>query len=161
MWLHRSSVFMKRKSHEYRMYRPSKIGVVLLGAIYFFFARGQSAADETVRPDGITPEMVDSLKAIPGNLGALPAVPVPPQNAQTPAKIELGKRLFFDARLSLDRSTSCAACHNPEKGFADGLPRSKGFNGATLPRNSPTVLNAAYNTVQFWDGRDATLDEQC
>ena len=77
------------------------------------------------------------------------------------AKIELGKKLFFDTRLSLDRASSCATCHSPEKAFADGLPRAKGFQGVTLPRNSPTVLNAAYNTAQFWDGRATTLDEQC
>ncbi|MGC2695615.1 MAG: cytochrome-c peroxidase [Candidatus Angelobacter sp.] len=82
-------------------------------------------------------------------------------NPQTSEKIELGKELFFDTRLSLDRASSCSTCHSPTKAFADGLPRAKGFQGAQLPRNSPTVLNAAYNTAQFWDGRAATLDEQC
>ncbi|HLJ27503.1 MAG TPA: cytochrome c peroxidase [Candidatus Angelobacter sp.] len=152
---------MKRKHCKDKIHRPVNVAAVLLAALYFFLIRGQVAANEPERPDAITPEMVDSMKVLPGNLGALPSVPIPVENPQTEAKIELGKRLFFDVRLSLDDSTSCATCHDPEKGFADGLPRSKGFNGAILPRNSPTVLNAAYNTAQFWDGRVATLDEQC
>jgi cytochrome c peroxidase len=105
--------------------------------------------------------MLDTLKTLPGGLAALPAVPIPADNPQSAAKIELGKKLFFDTRLSLDRASSCATCHSPEKAFADSLPRAKGFKGALLPRNSPTVLNAAYNSAQFWDGRAATLDEQC
>ncbi|HLJ85338.1 MAG TPA: cytochrome c peroxidase [Candidatus Angelobacter sp.] len=118
-------------------------------------------AYEAQEPPGITPEMLDSLKALPGGLAALPAVPIPDQNPQNAAKIELGRKLFFDTRLSLDRKSSCATCHQPEKAFTDALPRSRGFQGAILDRNSPTILNAAFNTAQFWDGRAKTLDEQC
>lgn len=141
------------------IYRSSV--AVTLSAALFFGVRGFSVDDPRPSPPSITPQMLDSLKTLPGGLAALSAVPVPSDNPQTPAKIELGKRLFFDTRLSLDRASSCATCHAPEKAFADGLPRAKGFQGATLPRNSPTVLNAAYNAAQFWDGRAATLDEQC
>ncbi|HEV7550724.1 MAG TPA: cytochrome c peroxidase [Candidatus Angelobacter sp.] len=134
---------------------------VALGAFLLFGLRGFSVDDNRPQPPAITPQMMDAMKVLPGGLAALPAVTIPADNPQTPAKIELGKKLFFDTRLSLDRSSSCATCHSPEKAFADGLPRARGFQGATLSRNSPTVLNAAYNSAQFWDGRAATLDEQC
>jgi cytochrome c peroxidase len=139
-----------------------KTGIAIAaGSVLFFSVRGFSVDEPRPLPPAITPAMLDSMRALPGGLSALPVVPIPPDNPQTPAKIELGKKLFFDTRLSLDRASSCASCHSAEKAFADGLPRAKGFQGVTLPRNSPTVLNAAYNTAQFWDGRAATLDEQC
>jgi cytochrome c peroxidase len=78
----------------------------------------------------------------------------------TEAKVALGQKLYFDARLSLDDSVSCATCHDPNKGFADGLPTSKGVGGRTGQRNAPTVLNAAYFEQQFWDGRAPTLEDQ-
>ncbi len=148
---------MTRKETGYRFY----FAVITLGAVVFFTSLAFTADEGRMQPPAITPAMIDSMNVLPGGLAALPAVPVPPENPQTQAKIELGKKLFFDTRLSLDRASSCATCHAPEKAFTDGLPRSKGFQGALLPRNSPTVLNAAYNTAQFWDGRAATLDEQC
>jgi cytochrome c peroxidase len=142
------------------VFKAVALGVVL-GATLFFAGRSLSADESRPQPPGITPTMIDSLKSLPGGLAALPAVPVPDSNPQTQAKVELGEKLFFDTRLSLDRASSCGTCHSPQKAFADGLPRARGFQGALLPRNSPTVLNAAYNTAQFWDGRAATLDEQC
>lgn len=105
-------------------------------------------------------DTLDQMKKLPGDLGPLPAVPIPADNPQTPAKVELGKMLFFDKRLSLDKSMSCATCHDPSKGFSDGLPRSIGFGGKELGRHSPTAINVAYNTAQFWDGRAATMEEQ-
>jgi cytochrome c peroxidase len=105
--------------------------------------------------------MLDGMKNLPGGLQVLPDVPIPADNPQTPAKIALGRKLFFETRLSGDGTISCATCHAPDKGFSDGLAKARGFNGKTLRRNSPTVLNAAFNTVQFWDGRAQTLEEQC
>ncbi|HWW94200.1 MAG TPA: cytochrome-c peroxidase, partial [Vicinamibacteria bacterium] len=72
----------------------------------------------------------------------------------------MGRKLFFDARLSRDRIQSCASCHDPEKGFSDGRPRALGFEGRELARRSPSVLNAAYNHHQFWDGRASSLEQQ-
>jgi cytochrome c peroxidase len=138
-----------------------KTSLVVLGIFVFFSVKGFSSPDDSRPVPTITPEMVDSMKTLPGGLGVLPQVPVPADNPLSHAKIELGKRLFFDTRLSLDRSTSCASCHSPEKAFTDGRSRAKGFKGTVGPRNSPTVLNAAYNKFQFWDGRAASLDEQC
>jgi cytochrome c peroxidase len=142
-----------------------KIGYPIKAAVIGFCIAAifalKSFSDEMRPVPVLTPEMVDSMKVLPGGLTALPQVPVPAENPQTQAKIELGKRLFFDTRMSLDQKSSCATCHSPDKAFTDGLVRSRGFGGKTLRRNSPTVLNAAYNNAQFWDGRAATLDEQC
>jgi cytochrome c peroxidase len=100
------------------------------------------------------------MAKLQGDIGPLPAVPVPADNSQTQDKIELGKMLFFDPRLSGDNKISCSTCHDPSKGFADGKARAIGFGGKELGRHSPTVLNAAYNTAQFWDGRSPSLEDQ-
>ncbi len=84
----------------------------------------------------------------------------PPDNPQTPAKVALGKELFFDKRLSEDNTQSCASCHKPEKGFTDQQPTSDGIHHQFGQRNAPTVLNAAFNVLQFWDGREPTLEDQ-
>jgi cytochrome c peroxidase len=90
----------------------------------------------------------------------LPPLAVPADNPVTAEKVALGKRLFFDKDLSLDRSLSCASCHDPAKGWSNGLPVAAGVNGATGNRNVPTILNAALNRVQFWDGRAFSLEAQ-
>lgn len=75
-------------------------------------------------------------------------------------KIELGLRLFSDPRLSADDSVSCAHCHNLSTAGTDGLPLSSGIGGKQGLRNSPTIFNAALNSLQFWDGRATSLEEQ-
>ena len=85
---------------------------------------------------------------------------IPPDNPQTPEKIALGEKLFFDGRLSADGSVACASCHNPDLAFTDRKPTSVGIHSRVGQRNAPTVLNALYNKTQFWDGRAATLEEQ-
>ena len=85
---------------------------------------------------------------------------IPPDNPQTPAKVALGKALFFDDRLSADGKISCDHCHGPAKGFTDQLPTSMGINNQFGQRNAPTVLNALFNVTQFWDGRSPTLEAQ-
>ncbi len=85
---------------------------------------------------------------------------IPPDNPQTPQKIALGEKLFFDGRLSADGTVACATCHDPARAFTDGRPVSIGIHGRTSQRNSPTILNALYNKTQFWDGRVTTLEEQ-
>ena len=87
-------------------------------------------------------------------------VPAPKDNPTTPAKVTLGKMLFFDPRLSGDNKMSCASCHLPEKGFGDGLARSPGANGEPLERNTQTCLNVGFFKNFFWDGRAASLEEQ-
>lgn len=96
----------------------------------------------------------------PVRLGNLPPVPVPLDNPQTSAKIELGKKLYFDARLSADNTVSCATCHNPALGWSDDGPTSSGIRKQLGGRRSPPVANAAYLPLQFWDGRAPSLEEQ-
>ena len=90
----------------------------------------------------------------------LPHLHIPKSNPQTKAKIELGQMLFFDPRFSADNTISCATCHDPDKAFTDQLPVSVGIGGKKGTRNAPTVINAAYFSSQFWDGRVPTLAEQ-
>jgi len=92
--------------------------------------------------------------------GLLPEVPVPADNPQTDAKIRLGAQLYFDGRLSSDGSISCANCHRPDKGWADTERVSEGVAHQKGARNSPTIIDAAYNIPQFWDGRALFLEKQ-
>jgi len=101
--------------------------------------------------------MLGTARAAP--LG-LPPVPVPADNPQSPEKIALGKRLFEDKRFSADGKVSCATCHDAKKAFTDRLPVSKGFRNLTGTRNAPTVLNSAYLSTLFWDGRVPDLESQ-
>lgn len=104
-----------------------------------------------------------SMVKTPYTWRALPATaPYPNDNPPTPEKIRLGKKLFFDQRLSADGTLSCASCHelSERKGGGDGLPASVGINNQQGTRNAPTVLNAAFQKVLFWDGRAASLEDQ-
>jgi len=85
---------------------------------------------------------------------------VPPDNPITPEKVELGRKLYFDKRLSVDNTVSCATCHDPKFAFTDGKKVSEGVKGQKGARNAPTVLNAMFYEEQFWDGRAKTLEEQ-
>ena len=77
-----------------------------------------------------------------------------------PQQIDLGRYLFFDPILSGDGTVSCATCHQPEKGFSDGLGRSQGIGGQTAKRGAPSLWNVAFLKLFFWDGRATTLEEQ-
>jgi cytochrome c peroxidase len=86
--------------------------------------------------------------------------PIPKDNPQTDTKVELGKVLYFDPRLSQEGNISCNSCHNVMAGGDDNRPNSIGTHDARGGRSAPTVWNAAFLSVQFWDGRAATLEEQ-
>ena len=90
----------------------------------------------------------------------LPPLPIPKDNPMTAEKVELGKLLYFDTRLSKDGSISCATCHDPKLAWAERKPTSVGVHEQVGQRNAPTVINAAYLRSQFWDGRAKTLEEQ-
>ena len=85
---------------------------------------------------------------------------IPQDNPMTAAKVDLGKKLFFEPRLSADGAVSCATCHDPKRAFTDGKRIAEGIAGRTGIRNSPTLLNAMFNAGQFWDGRAGSLEEQ-
>jgi len=92
---------------------------------------------------------------------ALPEVaPAPADNPTTPEKVELGKMLYFDPRLSSTGTVACFSCHNLAEGGDDHRPTSIGVHGQKGGRNAPTVFNAAFLSAQFWDGRAPTLEEQ-
>jgi cytochrome c peroxidase len=90
----------------------------------------------------------------------LPPRAVPPDNPLTEARVQLGRRLFFDPSLSADGTVACASCHQPQRGFSSGEARPRGVHGRRGPRRAPTLFNRAYGTAFFWDGRAATLEEQ-
>lgn len=96
---------------------------------------------------------------IPVPKGVTPPA-VPADNPLTAAGIELGKKLYFDPRLSRDDTISCATCHDPRTGFAEHKPVSDGVAGGRGKRNAPTVMNAAFLSEQFWDGRAPSLEAQ-
>ena len=85
---------------------------------------------------------------------------VPADNPMSADKIALGRTLFFDKRLSVDDSISCASCHSPQSGFADGRETARGVDSQAGTRNAPTIINRAFSSVQFLDGRAPSLEEQ-
>jgi len=100
-------------------------------------------------------------KAARAGLAPLPeTVPDPAGNPVIPEKVQLGKKLFFEPRLSASGLISCNTCHNLGMGGDDNLPTSVGHGWQKGPRNAPTVYNAVFNRAQFWDGRAADLKEQ-
>ena len=108
-------------------------------------------------PPAATP--VGAAIGIAAPLG-LPTVPVPADNPPTAETISLGRRLYYDPALSVDDTVSCASCHHPDFGYSDGQATSTGVGGQMGGRNSPTVINSAYSTTQFWDGRSPSLENQ-
>ncbi|MDR3633290.1 MAG: cytochrome c peroxidase [Isosphaeraceae bacterium] len=114
----------------------------------------QLAKDELIQDEPLTPKLPRPLPALTLN------VYVPAANPLTKGKVELGKQLYFDPRVSLDGTVSCATCHNPEKGWTDGAPVSTGIDGLKGDRSAPTVLNTAYGKTMFWDGRAPSLEAQ-
>ena len=94
------------------------------------------------------------------DLNATVLVPAPSDNPQNAEKIALGRKLFFDKRLSLDGSISCASCHDPQKAFSDQRSKSIGINGLLSERNAPSILNAAFLKTAMFDAHLATLELQ-
>lgn len=117
---------------------------------------------KTLVPVLVALGLTSSVSAAPDtNWHALPArAPEPASNPSTPAKVELGKMLFFDPRFSETGTVACATCHNVMEGGDDHRPVSIGVHGQKGGRNAPTVWNAAFLSAQFWDGRAPTLEAQ-
>ena len=93
-------------------------------------------------------------------LGALPAKAPNPENPVTPAKVELGRMLYYDERLSKNHDVSCNTCHLLDRHGVDGKPTSTGHRDQRGDRNAPSLYNAALHVAQFWDGRAADVEEQ-
>jgi cytochrome c peroxidase len=112
---------------------------------------------------GSTPEPADESGgvwevSIPLGLGD--DLLIPADNPLTREKVDLGRFLYYDPRLSAAGDVSCATCHHPDHGFGDGAPVSTGHEGQKGGRSAPTVINSTFSYLQFWDGRAASLEEQ-
>lgn len=122
-----------------------------------------TAADISNPSEGaLTPARVSALRTkAKAMLGTLPAA-MPGSEKDTQEMVDLGRKLYFDTVLSVNRTISCNSCHvvNDRKGGVDAQATSPGAFGKRGGRNSPTVLNAGFQFAQFWDGRAATLEEQ-
>ncbi len=116
------------------------------GASTFLFAA--LAAGSVMRPTLQVPLGLDSY------------LPVPEKSPLTREKVEMGRRLFFEKRLSSDGAVSCATCHDPEHGFTDARPLAIGVAGRKGNRRVPSIVNRVYGKSFFWDGRAASLEEQ-
>ena len=95
-----------------------------------------------------------------GHLEPFKDVPIPKSNLQTPEKVELGRKLFFDRRLSGDGTTNCGTCHDPQQGYSDGLEISLNYPTTRNWRNSPTLINVGFQKFLFHDGRATSLEDQ-
>lgn len=105
-------------------------------------------------------DIATSIPVSPLPRGLSSLMPVPTRNPITEEKLVLGERLFFDRRLSADGTVSCGTCHRPELAFTDGNRVPTGVDNSVGRRNVPTLLNCAFGTSMFWDGRAGSLEEQ-
>jgi cytochrome c peroxidase len=129
--------------------------ITALASLLVFVA---SCASNTEKP---APSAQPAPAAAPNaNVGPLGEMTVPADNPMTPEKVELGKKLFFDTRLSKTGNMACETCHHPDKGWTDGEVVSTKFDGSKNTRHTPTLYNVGYNKQWYWDGRAATLEGQ-
>lgn len=142
------------------------VNAVVLGYSFRSGSIGHTAATDVSKASAASGESTASVgmaflsHRFP-KLASIPAVPpVPADNPGTPAKVELGRLLFFDNRLSGDSSTSCATCHLSDMGWGDGNAISRGYPGTWHWRNSQTVVNSAYLKKLFWAGESLSLEAQ-
>ncbi|MEQ8846779.1 cytochrome c peroxidase [Botrimarina sp.] len=89
----------------------------------------------------------------------MPLLSASDTSEDTPERVELGRRLFFEKQLSRDGSIDCASCHDPRKGWSSGAPQAVGIGGALTPRNPPSLVNVRYHFDYFWDGRAPRLEQ--
>ncbi|MDH5327539.1 MAG: tryptophan tryptophylquinone biosynthesis enzyme MauG [Gammaproteobacteria bacterium] len=141
-----------------------QIGLVLVFSIFSFLLPSTSRTAELQDMTQWAESLMDTSSEAPKQILSqwlLPNLPqAPGGNRFDKKKIELGKMLFFDPRLSGDGTMSCATCHNPELGWSDGLATAKGHKGKTLKRATPTIINVGFNKILMWDGRAKTLEDQ-
>ena len=135
--------------------RPDANELAALRDQYARYVPGQAR-----QPHWPAPDIDASVSEGFQDIGLLPPPPFPHDNPYSEAKVVLGETLFFDRRLSRNDQIACAACHDPETGWTDKRPTSTGHIGQLGERNAMSILNTAYATSLFWDGRAATLEEQ-
>jgi len=150
---HLTNLLVVRIGRRFRMGGPG-LGAVGGAALVLGLLAGLPGCKPSISAKPIGP-----VFAIKPPLG-LPSIPIPPDNPPTANSITLGRRLFYETRLSKDNSLSCASCHHPQYGFTDMRQLSLGVGGALGVRHAPTLVNVAYSPVLFWDGRASSLEEQ-
>jgi cytochrome c peroxidase len=129
-----------------------------LFGLALFDASTLSAQSPSPRvPRNSLPQII-AIDTVPRGLDAIR--PVPKDNPLNTAKVDLGRKLFFDPLLSKDRTVACASCHDPVHGFTTTAALAVGIQGKTGRRNAPSLLNRAYATSLFWDGRETSLEAQ-
>ena len=131
----------------------------ILSTLLFFSCLGTVLFAYNANEPQLSARPIGKPITIPTPLG-LPPVPIPADNPPTAETVELGRQLYFEPDLSADGIVFCSNCHSPANGMADDRPLSIGFKKQLGARNAPTILNAAYNTTQFWDGRAVSLEDQ-
>jgi cytochrome c peroxidase len=132
--------------------RPAWITAACVNAAATLFLAGTAWAE--MQPVPLPAPVWQSIFARP------PSIPSPAANPLTPEKIEFGRRLFFDKRLSGDGTRSCASCHEPQRAFTDGRVRAQARDGSMLLRNTPTLWNLAWSKRFHWDGLHPSLEAQ-
>lgn len=148
---------------EGNYFNMKKLLFTLVIAVFIMTACQQNAQKTTEKTSdevGITQQDKDLLAQAQLFFKPLPTEAPNPENPITEVKVQLGKQLYFDNRLSKDGTQSCNTCHNLATAGVDNLPTSPGDNGIPGTRNSPTTFNAAFRTAQFWDGRNKDVEEQ-
>jgi cytochrome c peroxidase len=141
-----------------------------LSALEVIFKKGRKDMGRAIRVIILWSLLVSGMLTLLGqgrvgagtaaDIGPLPPVPVPEDNPMTPEKVELGRLLFFDARLSADGSLACVSCHLPDQGWATHTPLSPAYPTNMERRISPTLINVAYHKTLLWDGRAGALEKQ-
>ena len=150
---------MLRRGDSHRNKQPSRqAGIVALLAC--LMATAPSGAPVVLAADAAAPLLSVWTQVFARPDTSLDKIPAPPDNPLTKAKINLGRQLFFDVRLSGDETRSCASCHSPERAFTDGEKRARAHNGGHLDRNTPTLFDLAWSNRLFWDARSENLEDQ-
>ena len=146
----------------HKLFKIRQCGLALLMVAALLTVASLSANEKTNLNGDVTTEQEQAaLARIADPPLGLPDVPVPDDNPPTAAKISLGRKLFFDERLSHSGELSCGSCHLPQEGFTvTERATPLGHEGMILRRNAPTLLNVAYQRSLFLDGRQASLEEQ-
>jgi cytochrome c peroxidase len=145
--------------HAFRTIGASILAGTIALLIGFLATTSDAQNAEPRRPAATQPSAGASDK-VKAEYRRPETIPFPKDNPYTPEKATLGKKLFFDTRLSAANLLSCASCHSPAYGWGDGQPRGVGHGMNVLGRRSPTIINAAYGQIFMWDGRAGSLEEQ-
>jgi cytochrome c peroxidase len=141
------------------MKRFRTIGTIVVSGAALALAWACAPPHENA-PEESSKAMESSSSDLPTPPAAFGAVKVPEDNPITPAKVALGRQLYYDMRLSADGSRSCYSCHVCEHGLTDGKPVAEGANGKVLTRSSPSLWNVAYQSEFYWDGRSPSMEKQ-